>query len=79
MIQHQQHLPTGSYWTDAAGNPIRSGDGGYVYTGSATKTDIAAGTVNPPSAPAPAPETSSNYRLTTHPLQHLTGAVVVGR
>jgi hypothetical protein len=45
----------GSYWTDAAGNPIRSGDGGYVYSGSATAADRAAGTANPPSAPAPAP------------------------
>ena len=43
----------GSYWTDAAGNPIRSGDNGYVFTGSATKADIAAGAANPPPAPAP--------------------------
>ena len=44
---------TGSYWTDAAGNPIQSGDGGYVYTGSATEADKAAGSANPPPAPAP--------------------------
>ena len=45
----------GSIWTDAAGNPIRSGSGGYVYTGSATPADIAAGSGGVP-APAPAPE-----------------------
>ena len=29
-------LPSpGTFWTDASGNPITSGDGGYVYTGSA--------------------------------------------
>ena len=37
-------LPSpGSYWTDAAGNPIRSGDGGLVYSGSATQADRDAG------------------------------------
>jgi hypothetical protein len=41
---------TGSYWTDAAGNPIRSGDGGYVYSGSATAADRAAGAASPPTA-----------------------------
>lgn len=45
----------GSYWTDASGNPIQSGDGGYVYSGSATPTDIAAGSGGVPAA-APAPE-----------------------
>jgi len=44
----------GSYWTDAAGNPIQSGSGGYVYSGSATPADIAAGRGGVP-APAPAP------------------------
>lgn len=43
---------SGSYWTDAAGNPIQSGSGGYVYSGSATEADKAAGAANPPSAPA---------------------------
>ena len=47
----------GSYWTDASGNPIRSGDGGYVYSGSATPADIAAGSGGVPAA-APAPETA---------------------
>lgn len=47
----QQGRPSaGSVWTDAAGNPIRSGSGGYVYTGSATKEDKAAGAANPPTA-----------------------------
>ena len=46
----------GSIWTSADGTPIQSGSGGYVYTGSATAEDRAAGAANPPSAPAPAPE-----------------------
>jgi hypothetical protein len=50
----------GSYWTDASGNPIQSGDGGYVYSGSATEADKAAGAANPPSAPAPAPSFNPN-------------------
>ena len=45
----------GSFWTSADGTPIQSGSGGYVYTGSATAADRAAGAANPPSAPAPAP------------------------
>lgn len=58
----------GSIWTSADGTPIRSGDGGYVYTGSATAEDRAAGAANPPSsvvdsspspAPAPAPAPSA--------------------
>lgn len=51
----------GSYWTDAAGNPIQSGSGGYVYSGSATPADIAAGSGGVPAtapAPATAPETA---------------------
>ena len=45
----------GSIWTSADGTPIQSGSGGYVYTGSATPADIAAGSGGVP-APAPAPE-----------------------
>ena len=56
----------GSYWTDAAGNPIQSGDGGYVYSGSATPADIAAGSGGvPATAPAPAPAPVVDYNPPT--------------
>lgn len=62
---------SGSFWTSADGTPIQSGSGGYVYTGSATEADRAAGAANPPSSvvdssPSPSPAPSEpTYSPTT--------------